>query len=451
LNPAWQDRIARFRDAAVAPILGPATELTEDGWRKMEARLAPHAEWRRARKGAAVEPLGLQRVREILASDARDRITRLIRRDEALAAQAAELVLVERLVRYHRDLGVLLRNFVNFANFYDPETPAIFDAGRLYLDQRTCHLCIRVENPAAHAASAGMSRMYLAYCDCARPGGEKMTVAAAFTQGDSEQLTVGRNGIFFDRAGRDWDAAVTKVIENPISIHQAFFLPYKRLSRFVSEQIEKFGAAKDKEVHEAATAGLSGAVAGPDPGRAARKEPFDIAKFAGIFAAIGLAIGAIGGALGAMMAAFFSLRWWQMPFALAGVAAVVSGPAMVMAWVKLRQRTLGPVLEGNGWAINGRVRINIPLGNSLTELRQVPIRVRLTLKDPFVDRAARRRRLLTAALIVVLAAAALFYWRAEAKAAFKRAIDALQQAPAPAAAPETPKPAETPKPPAPPA
>ena len=44
---------------------------------------------------------------------------------------------------------------------------------------------------------------------------------------------VGRNGIFFDRLGHDWDATITKIIENPISIRQAFFAPYKRAIRFV--------------------------------------------------------------------------------------------------------------------------------------------------------------------------------------------------------------------------
>jgi len=35
---------------------------------------------------------------------------------------------------------------------------------------------------------------------------------------------------------------------------------------------------------------------------------------------------------------------------------------MLLAWLKLRQRTLGPVLDATGWAINGRIRINVPLG-----------------------------------------------------------------------------------------
>ena len=44
-----------------------------------------------------------------------------------------------------------------------------------------------------------------------------LVIAAAFTGGDSDHLMVGRNGIFYDRQGQDWDATIIKVIEKPIS------------------------------------------------------------------------------------------------------------------------------------------------------------------------------------------------------------------------------------------
>src|SRR4029077_13317988 len=75
--------------------------------------------------------------------------------------------------------------------------------------------------------------------------GEKMQIVAAFTGGDSDNLMVGRNGLFFDRQGRDWDATITKIIDNPISIRQAFFSPYKKLVRTIEEQVAKRAAAAD--------------------------------------------------------------------------------------------------------------------------------------------------------------------------------------------------------------
>ena len=116
-------------------------------------------------------------------------------------------------------------NFVNFRDFYGRKDKAIFQAGTLYLDQRSCDLCLTVEDAGKHAAMAGLAGTYLAYCDCYRKGtGEKMQIVAAFTGGDSDNLMVGRNGIFFDRKGRDWDATITKIVDNPISIRQAFLV-----------------------------------------------------------------------------------------------------------------------------------------------------------------------------------------------------------------------------------
>ena len=67
-----------------------------------------------------------------------------------------------------------------------------------------------VAGPPAHGqlTLAAMSKAYIAYCDLKRPG-EAMKIAACFTQGDSDYLFVGRNGLFYDRKGRDWDATIT--------------------------------------------------------------------------------------------------------------------------------------------------------------------------------------------------------------------------------------------------
>ena len=173
----------------------------------------------------------------------------LLARDKALEAEATSIEQVERLVRYHRDLVRLCTNFVNFEDFYDGR-PAIFQYGTLYLDQRACHLCLPVADAAKHATMAGLAGAFLAYLDCTRPAtGEKVQIVAAFTAGDSDNLMVGRNGVFYDRQGRDWDATITKIVDNPISIRQAFWSPYKKFVRLLEEQVAKRAAAADAESH----------------------------------------------------------------------------------------------------------------------------------------------------------------------------------------------------------
>ena len=36
----------------------------------------------------------------------------------------------------------------------------------------------------------------------------------------------------------------------------------------------------------------------------------------------------------------------------------ISTPSVVLAWFKLRSRSLGPILDSNGWAVNGRAKVS---------------------------------------------------------------------------------------------
>lgn len=65
---------------------------------------------------------------------------------------------------------------------------------------------------------------------------------------------------------------------------------------------------------------------------------------------------------------------------------MVSGPSMLLAWFKLRSRTLGPLLDANGWAVNARARINIPFGTALTQLAKLPEGAERALTDPYADK-----------------------------------------------------------------
>jgi hypothetical protein len=416
VNPAWAAGVARLRAEVVAPLLGAdRAALSAEDWTGLLGRFAAHEAWLATRAGAKVEKLGRARVRAVLAGSAKATLEALLARDEAFAAQAAAMGDVVRLVHYHRDLATLLRNFVSFADFYDPVRPAVFQAGTLFLDARSCELCVRVDDPGAHAALAALSRMYVAYCELRRPGGEAMKIAACVTQGDSDYLMVGRNGIFLDRRGRDWDATIVKILEAPISLRQAFWAPYKKALRFVEEQVARFAQARQKEGDARLEAAAAHAGDAALLGKAPPPPPVDVGRTVGIVAALGVGIGALGTLLGAFVAGFMGLRpWWAKLVAVGAVLALVSGPSVLVAWLKLRHRTLGPILDASGWAVNGRVRINLPLGTALTGRASLPPGARRVLEDPYADAGARRRRRafwLVVALAVALGAArVLHHW-----------------------------------------
>ncbi len=408
VNPAWAAAVEALRRDAVAPLVGQDRRaLSAEEWAALVARLAPYEAWLAARKGAKVEALGVGRVRALVGGAARAGLDALLARDEALAVEAAAIDDVVRLVHYHRDLSRLLRNFVSFADLYDPARPAVFQSGTLFLDARSCDLCVRVDDPGAHAALASLSRMYIAYCDCRRPGGEAMKIAACLTQGDADYLMAGRNGVFYDRLGRDWDATVVRIVENPISIRQAFWAPYKKAMRFVEEQVARFAQSKQKAADERVEASVSGtADAAIGEKKAPPPPPVDVGKMVGIIAALGVGIGALGTLFGGFVSGFMDLQpWWTKLVAVGGVVLIISGPSVLISWMKLRHRTLGPILEANGWAVNGRVRINLPLGTALTDRAVLPAGARRVLEDPYADKAARRRRRVVVLVVLAVAAA----------------------------------------------
>ena len=411
VNPAWAGALATLQSAAVKPLLGDKATLTESDWMALQAKLSPFDAWFAGKVGVAVEKLGLKRVREILASKTKDTITALIAKDKTLESEANGIANVEKLVRYHRFLYVLCVNFVSFKDFYSRKTPAIFQAGRLYLDQRACDLCLPVEDVAKHGTMAALAGSYLAYCDCVRKGtGEKMTIVAAFTDGDSDNLMVGRNGIFYDRKGRDWDATITKLIDNPISIRQAFWLPYKKLVRMIEEQIAKRAAAADA----ASTAKLQDAAAvtaSAAPGKPAEPKKMDL----GTIALLTTAFTAIAGIITTVLAkvtGLFSLGLMAIPAligVLLGIILLISGPSMILAYMKLRKRNLGPILDANGWAVNSKAKVNVPFGKSLTQVATLPPGSARDLIDPFAEKPSPWPKIIIVVIILAVIAGCWYY------------------------------------------
>ncbi len=383
INPAWAAAVAEFRERLVRPLLGECRELSEGQWQEIKARLAPYTAWQAARPASPIAGWAAGRLETLADGALTRRLEALIAADLALQPEAEAIAAADRITRYVRDLPVLLHNFVAFRDFYSRQTPAAFQAGTLYIDGRSCELTLEVLDPAKHASMAGLAGIYLLYCDCRR-NGQTRQIAAAVTAGDADQLIVGRNGVFYDRQGLDWDATVTRIVDHPISLRQAFWSPYKKVARLIAEQVQKFAAAKSKQADEALAAKAVAAAPGT-PAEAARPAPFDAARFAGIFAAIGLALGALGTALASVVTGFLGLKPWQIPLALAAILLLISGPAMLMAWFKLRNRSLAALLDANGWAVNARARINIPFGTALTQLASLPEGAARSYQDPYAE------------------------------------------------------------------
>ncbi len=399
INPAWAGAVAALQASAITPLLGAKTVLTEADWNALTGKLAAFDAWNASKSGGTVEKIGLARAREILASKAKETLTALIAKDAAEAGNSTAVIGLHRLIHYHRDIAKLCRNFVNFADFYGRKDKAIFQAGTLYLDQRSCDLCLTVDDAGKHATMAGMAGTYLAYCDCARKGsGEKLSIVAAFTGGDSDNLMVGRNGIFYDRAGRDWDATITKIVDNPISIRQAFWSPYKKLVRMIEERAAKQAADADAQSNAQLTAVANAPLAPATP--AAPAAPAKPAFDPSVIALLSLALGTLAAAFASILAFLKGFENWQVPLVIAGIMLVISAPSMAIAWLKLRKRNLGPILDANGWAVNAKAKMNVPFGGALTGVAALPPGATFGAEDKYAEKPSAWPKLLAFAFLL---------------------------------------------------
>ncbi|MBR5014885.1 MAG: hypothetical protein IKY16_09845 [Bacteroidales bacterium] len=407
VNPAWAAQFDTLRSIAVDPS---KKTLTEADWNEIGGRFAAYTAWKAAKAGAAVEGLGIDAVKGFLAKDRKASLMDLIAQDEALKQEASDIDMVDKFLHIYRDFYRLLRNFVTFNDFYskDDSVFAIFQSGTLIIDQRECRLCMNVADMGKHNATAAVSGMYLIYCECtAKDKPAKLQIVAAMTVGDIGDLFVGKNAVYYDNAGAEWDAVITKIIDNPISVSQAFWSPYRRMAKAIENLISKSAADKDAKIMSDATAKINAApaalpAAGAD-GKPAAAPPFDIAKFAGIFAAIGVAVGMIGTALSGLLDGLSALAWWELIIVFISIMLVISGPAMIMAWLKLRRRNIAPLLNANGWAVNAASKISIPFGETLTDQAKFP---KIKIKDPYAKAGLSpfSKILITVLAIAVIAA-----------------------------------------------
>ena len=381
INPAW----ASMLNTLVSIVKPKEKVLTGESWAAIGSSFAAYNAWKAAKKGAEVESLGVDVIRQMLADDKKQALLDLVAKDLELKETADGIDVVDKFLHLYRDFYRLLCNYVTFQDFYckDKNVKAIFQNGRLLIDQRECRMCMNVADMAKHNTMAPASGMYLVYCDCTtKASAAKRSIVAAVTVGDIGDLFVGKNAIYFDNDGLMWDAVITKIVDNPISIGQAFWSPYRRMATTIENLINKSAAEKDAAMMNDANAKIN-AMPAAKPAEGEEKapaQPFDIAKFAGIFAAIGMALGMIGTALASIFKGFIDLSSWQMVGVFVGVLLVISGPAMVMAWMKLRRRNIAPLLNANGWAINAAAKISIPFGETLTDIAKFP---KLKLKDPY--------------------------------------------------------------------
>jgi len=330
LNPKYLEAVLDFAEKCVKPVLGEGkTSLSRMEYKQLKAKFAPYRAW------IAAKP-------------------------EMSPASKEELVAEERVLRYKLNLGELLNNYVTMDRLYDPSVDAIFQTGILRIDGREMSLCFHVDSEAAHSALVDKSNCCVIYLKLVRPSEKaERLICAVVTAGRVGTLYVGRNGVFYDRDGKDWEAVITKVVENQVSLAEAFWAPWRKIGEGIAGAVKKLIGDKQAKAMDNVQKGTESAQAGG-------------AAMASSVAALGIGVGMLGAAAASIISAVKGMQpWWMIFVALAAVVLVVSVPSMILAYFKLRKRDLGAILNASGWAINRPIRFSMSQARGFTVCRGI--------------------------------------------------------------------------------
>ena len=333
LNPKHLEAILAFAEKCVKPVLGERDSISRLEWKKVKAAFAPYRAW------AAAKPV-------------------------SSAPEKAGLEDEERLVRYRMNLGEFLVNYVSMDRLYSGNGGAIFQTGVLRIDGKELNLCFHVDSEAAHSALSGRSECCVIYVKLSRPeDGAAGTICAVVTAGTVGGLYVGRNGVFYDRDGRNWEATITKVVESQVSLAEAFWMPWKKLGAAIAGAVKKFLGDRESAADAKLAAGAQNVTAGKKDGASGAGG----AALASSVAAIGIGVGMVGAAAASLMAAVKGMGPWQAVAAVVAIILVVSLPSVILTWFKLRRRDRGAILNAGGWAVNRQMRFSMKLARGFTK------------------------------------------------------------------------------------
>ncbi len=372
INPHYAPRLEDLRKEILLPLLEGAAEkqLTIEQWGRVKECFSPHENWIASKPACRVEGLGAERLREYLNDSQLLRAAReLMDQSKTTAFVLDNVRLLEKVILYQAYMLSFANNFVSFPDLYNPKKRALFEMGTLIMDGRHFNLSIRVHNRSQHANIARASNMLVLYVEVgSKEKGKLYEVAVPVTSGSRGILYAGKRGVFHEVDGREMDAFVVEIVENPISLWEAVMAPFQRLARAVTGKIEKITGAAEEKLDAAgseAVLGVQSAFAKNEPAPQVPAAPSG-QVMGGLLAGGGIALAALGSSAAFVVKTFASLTWQSTLAGILAAVAAVAVPASLVAHLKLRRRDLSAILEASGWAINARMRLTRSQADSFT-------------------------------------------------------------------------------------
>ena len=361
INPALRGWFQALTSKVINVLLPGITALSEDDWGKIKSAFVAYDAYEADKQGAICAGLPVDRLQKYLATEGLlEEGSDLSTRDAVVTDTLAAAAEVERLLLYRTNLISLVNNFVSFPELYSSTCRAKFERGSAVFDGRWFHVSFPVDNLAAHSAVAKNSNLFVIYVEVEMGPGKKELVAIPVTTGRKGNLAVGKQGVFFDLKNQEHIAKIVQIIENPVCFSEALVAPFVKLGKMMESKVEGWAGSSetafqgtfDKAVTDpkAIAAAAPAPAPAPAPAQGKSDKSGAILGLSVAFAAVGSTFAYISKTVSGMSA---TAIWISV---LCAILALLL-PISLLAILKLRRQDLSSLLEGNGWAINARMRM----------------------------------------------------------------------------------------------
>jgi len=192
-----------------------------------------------------------------------------------------------------------------------------------------------------------------------------MTLAVAVTAGTMRRLFIGKSGVFYTPDGLIWDAVITDLIQQPVSLKEAILMPFYRIGDIIQKQAEKHFAAKTDAFEADVTKNVDSKLAGGEKKEGGISMPM-------LVMGGGVGIAALGSSFAFMAKSLQGVSVWRILAVLLGIFIIICAPFVILSLLKLFRRSLTRFLEANGCALNREMRLTLALGRIFTYVPRLP-------------------------------------------------------------------------------
>jgi len=422
INDVYLNQIITLGDQVVKKIFGEEISiLNEQQWRQILGKFTAYEAWTKAKPNVSIEKLGVDKIRTYSVSPCVQAVCELIAIDKALADEVQQMQILEKLLLYHQWLFEFVNNYASFPHLFSIDQKAIFEMGTLILAGREFIFSIKVENIASHANLAKNSGICLIYLHVtgSRPE-EAFDIAVPVTRGGTSELYVGKRGVFYSKSGKQFDAQIAQILENPISLWESLKEPFRKVFSMIGARFAQISSSIQKESEKAISAtttdqtaiqkGMTEVQQQPVPSQQQTPAPTptpvlqptaqETTKTTGNARDVMIGVGFLAAGLGTALKFLADTakqltqpETLRMLLIMIGIFLAISLIlTAVSALLKLHRRNLGVLLQASGWAINGKMRLIRPMARFFCRKVRVPkgsYKQRKELLKP-IERLARK-------------------------------------------------------------